>query len=121
MDVVISGGTLALIGGVIAIGGTIFSVFFYFQKPQLALASRAQKLEEKVTELEKQVTANKVEVEKQMAVIKDDHSKNTDAMQKDIKDLTLSVNELSKTVVRLATIIEERIPKGQPNLTPPGQ
>lgn len=105
----ISGETLAIITGLIFLGGTVFSVFFYFQKPQIALEKRVSKSEDEIAEIQKQINT-----------IRDDHTKNTEAMQKDIKELTSSVNELSKTVVRLATIIEERIPKGSPNLTPAG-
>lgn len=105
----ISTSTVSLIIAIIAILGSIFSVFFYFQKPQIALEKRVGKNEDDISDLQKQIS-----------IIKDDHSKNTEIMQKDIKELTNSVNELSKTVVRLATIIEERIPKGSPNLTPPG-
>lgn len=105
----ISTATLTIIGSIIAIIGAIFAVFFYFQKPQIAVEKRVAKLEDDNEDLHKQVLS-----------IRDDHSKNTDVMQKDIKDLTSAVNELSKTVVRLSTIIDERIPKGTPTLTPPG-
>lgn len=60
--------------------------------------TNATKLEDRVSNIEKVVQE-----------IKETHLR---TVEQDIKNLTTSVNELSKTVVRLATIIDERIPKG---------
>lgn len=105
----ISTSTLTIIGSLIGIGGAVFTVFFYFQKPQIAVEKRVAKLEE-----------GNIELHKQLALIRDTNTKITDQMEKDLKELTVAVNELAKTVVRLSTIIDERIPKGTPTLTPPG-
>lgn len=107
--ITISIATLEFIGSIILIGGTVFSVFLYFQKPQLNLEKRTSKLEDEVIDLNKQVISLKAE-----------HLKSSEAMEKEIKELTVAVNDLSKIVVRLTTIIDERIPRAAPNLTPPG-
>ncbi len=105
----ISADTLTLIGFLVMALGAIFAVFFYFQKPQIALEKRVQTLED-----------DNVNLNKEIEVIKATHLENNGSMQKEMKELTLAVNDLGKTVVRLSTIIDERIPKGSPNLTPPG-
>lgn len=105
----ISTQTLTLIGAIIAFGGTIFSIFFYFQKPQIAVEKRVQTLEEKNDDLQKQLNA-----------LKDAHEQTTEQMLKEVKDLTAAINGLNITVAKLETRIDERIPKGLPSLTPPG-
>lgn len=107
--ITITGTQIGIIIGIITLLGTIFSVFFYFQKPQLALEKRVQSLEESNTEQDKEIQ-----------IIKNDHSKNTEIMQREMKDLTEAINSLNINVAKLETIIDERIPKGSPGLTPPG-
>lgn len=99
-----------VLGGLISFLGVVFAVFFYFQKPQVAQDKRIQTLELEM-----------LETNKEIEVIKATHFENNGAMQKEMKDLTKSVNDLSLTVTKLSTIIDERIPKGSPNLTPPGK
>lgn len=91
--------TLAAIAVVTAIVGVIS----YIQKPQFNLEKRVDALESDMTN------------------IKQTHSESDTALKLELKELTVAVNELGKTVVKLSTIIDERIPKGSPNLTPPGQ
>lgn len=105
----ISTQTLTFIGFIITIGGTIFTIFFYFQKPQIALEKRVAKLED-----------NDQKQDKDIQTIRDDHSKNTETMLKEMKELTTSINGLNVTVGKLETKIDERIPKGTPTLTPAG-
>ncbi len=97
---------LTIIGVLVASGGTMFSIFFYFQKPQLALERRVAKLED-----------NDKEQDKTIILIKTDHTKSSEEMQKEMKELTMAVNELSKTVVRLSTIIDERIPRASSTMS----
>lgn len=101
---------LELIGSIILIGGTVFGIFLYFQRPQIALEKRVIKIEETITNILKEI----VDIQK-------NHLEVNGATQKELKENTTAINELSKTVVKLSTIIDERIPKGRPNLTPPGQ
>ncbi len=91
---------------VISILGTIFGVFHYFKNPQIKTDQTTGKLSDDLIALRKEVLE-----------IKETHLR---SVEQDIKNLTASVNELAKTVIRLSTIIDERIPKGSPNLTPPG-
>lgn len=102
--------SIELILGGITIIGAIFSVFLYFQKPQIALEKRVQALEEDLENTKKDLES-----------LNTRHSEVNDVLQKEFKEMTVAMNNLDKTVVRLSTIIEERIPKGNPNLTPPGQ
>lgn len=106
----ISTTTIALIVGGISILGSIFGIFFYFQKPQIALEKRVSTLED-----------NYKFVMKEMESIRATHLETNGALQKDLKEMTTSVNNLSISVTELKTIINERIPKGSPNLTPPGK
>ena len=95
-----------LVFGGIGLFGTVFTIYSYFKNPQIKTDQTTITLSSDVTELKKQITE-----------IRETHLRN---VEKDMKDLTAAVNDLSKTVVRLSTIIDERIPKGSPGLTPPG-
>lgn len=106
----ISSTTVYLVLATITVFGAVFAVFFYFQKPQIALDKRMSKVEENIKDLQKEVTE-----------VKRVQFENNGAIQTEMKDMTTAINELSKTVVRLSTIIDERIPKGSPALTPSGQ
>ena len=77
--------------------GILFTVYLYFRNPQIKTDGVIIKLQEDVSSMQKQ-----------MMELKETHLK---AMESDIKSLTSAVNDLSKTVVRLSTIIDERIPK----------
>ena len=98
--------TITLILGMVSIIGVVFSIYLYFRNPQIKTDQITLKLREDIDGLQKSLSE-----------VKETHLKNVEA---DIKGLTNSVNELSKTVIKLSTIIDERIPKGSPNLTPPG-
>lgn len=108
--ITISTTTIALIVGGITILGAIFGVFFYFQKPQLALEKRVSKLEDDI-----------VGCKNENAEIKKLHYDNNESLRKELKEVATALSELSLTVAKLSTIIDERIPKGSPGLTPPGQ
>ena len=43
------------------------------------------------------------------------------SVENDLKILNNTLQDLSRTVVKLSTIIDERIPKRLPSLTPPGK
>ena len=86
--------------------GVVLTVYRSFRDPQIKADGDTSKLRSDLTELGKVVSE-----------IKETHLR---SVEKDIKELTTAVNDLSKTVVRLSTIIDERIPKASPNLTPPG-
>lgn len=108
--ITIASSTIYLILAIITLVGTIFTIFFYFQKPQIALEKRVSSLEDDMNSVNKDITN-----------IQQNHSDSDNALKAELKELTTAVTELGKTVVRLSTIIDERIPKGTPSLTPPGQ
>mgnify|MGYP001186393962 CR=1 FL=1 len=83
---------------VIGLVGIVITVYRSIVNPQTASDKNSIKLEDRIKAVEKAVQE-----------IKETHLR---TVEQDIKNLTSSVNELSKTVVRLATIIDERIPKG---------
>jgi len=97
---------LTLVLGVISILGTIFTVFFYFKNPQIKSDQENIKVRDDLTQVQKDIID-----------IKETHLRN---VENDIKVLTSAIAKLDVTVVRLTTIIDERIPKGTPTLTPPG-
>ena len=82
---------------IIAVLSALFAVFFYFRNPQIKTDQVTIKLQDEMNSLQKQIIE-----------IKETHLR---AMESDLKTLTSAVNELSKTVVRLGTIIDERIPR----------
>lgn len=86
--------------------GVLFTVYNSFRNPQI-------KTDQETIGLKSQLQA----LEKEVKDIRETHLR---TLEGEIKSLNTSVNTLSGTVIKLATIIDERIPKGQPSLTPPG-
>lgn len=108
--VTITGGQIGIILGLISIIGTILGIVFWVQKPQRTLETRVQTLEDE----HKTLKSEHEELKKL-------HYENNDIVKKELKENTTALNDLAKTVVKLSTIIDERIPKGSPMLTPPGK
>lgn len=77
--------------------GLLFAVYLYFRNPQIKSDQDSIRSKDEIENIKKQIQE-----------IKETHLK---TVEQDIKNLTTSVNDLSKTVIRLATIIDERIPK----------
>lgn len=75
----------------------IFSVYLHFRKPQEATEKEAIVIKEDIKNLKQQISE-----------IKETHLR---ALELEIKNLNTNVNGLSVTVVKLATIIDERIPR----------
>ena len=98
--------TINFILGIVGILSAIFTAYHFLRNPQIKTDQDSIKIKEHLESLERKVKE-----------IEETHLKNVDA---DLKALTSAVNDLSKTVAVLSTIINERIPKGSPNLTPPG-
>lgn len=90
---------IVLILGICNLIGIIFAVYSYFRNPQISTDKVLVTLQENYSNLQKQVTE-----------IKETHLK---AAENEIKTLTTAVNDLSKTVIKLSTIIDERIPRSQ--------
>lgn len=88
---------LTLVLVILSICGVVFSVYLYFRNPQIKTDQTTTKLSDDIKDLQRQITD-----------VKETHLK---SVETDLKTLTTAVNELSKTVVRLSTIIDERIPK----------
>jgi len=107
--ITITGAQIGIILGAVSLLGTVFGVFFYFQKPQIAIEKRVKSLEDELNNTKSDI-----------AEFKKLHFDANDGLQKEFKEMTIAMNNLDKTVVRLSTIIEERIPRADPNLTPKG-
>lgn len=90
---------IALVIGIINLLGVIFGVYLYFRNPQIKTDSIVIKLQDDLSALQKQLLE-----------VKETHLRQVEG---DIKILTTAVNDLSKTVVKLSTIIDERIPRGK--------
>ena len=88
---------LNLLLAVFALISILFGLYSYFRNPQITTDKLLLQLQDNYSTLQKQVTE-----------IKETHLKEA---EKDIKTLTTAVNDLSKTVIKLSTIIDERIPK----------
>jgi uncharacterized protein YpmB len=82
---------------ILGIIGTIFTIYSYFKNPQIKTEKDAISLTDKVATLEKTVTEIR---EKHLATV-----------ETDLRNLNTTLQKLSETVVRLSTIIDERIPK----------
>lgn len=97
---------LTFIIGIIAVVSIIINVYKSISKPQVDQDKMTVKLQDDIIHLKKEIFD-----------IKETHLR---AVESDVKSLTKAVNDLSITVVKLATIIDERIPKASPTLTPIG-
>lgn len=82
---------------IIAVITAIFGLYNYFRNPQIKTDQEGIKLYDRISNLEKSV----VEI----------REKHLTSVETDLKLLNTAINDLSKTVVRLSTIIDERIPK----------
>ncbi len=81
----------------ITILGTIFGIYNYFKRPQDKSEKDGIRLSDRVTN-----------IEKELKEVRETHLL---AMEKDLKALTDSVHQLSLTVTKLSTVIDERIPR----------
>lgn len=81
----------------ILIVSNLFTIFLYFRNPQENLEKKYVALEVKHKDLEKQIEEIK--------------TTNIIAINKNVADLTGTVNKLEIAVAKLSTIIDERIPK----------
>ncbi len=77
--------------------GIIFIVYDRFSKPQIETDKDSIKITDRIIALEKTVTEIR--------------EKHLISVESDLKTLNVTLQDLSKTVVRLSTIIDERIPK----------
>ena len=75
----------------------LFNIYRSYSKPQQSLEVADIRFEDEIKQLKKSV-----------AEIRETHIKN---VEQDIKMLNSAIQDLSKTVVKLTTIIDERIPK----------
>lgn len=98
--------TITFVLGLAALVSIVFSVYNAFRNPQI-------KTDQETLTLKSEITNLKTEVKD----IKETHLR---ALEGEIKSLRESVTNLALNVNTLSTIINERIPKASPNLTPPG-
>lgn len=89
--------TITFLLGIVAVISVLFNVYNSFRNPQIRADQVDIKFREEIDTLKKTVQE-----------IKETHLR---TVEQDIKNLTSAVNDLSKTVVRLSTIIDERIPR----------
>lgn len=83
----------------IGILSLIFTIYKSYRNPQIDTDKTIIGLNDRIGNVEKTVNE-----------LKETHLKN---IETDLKSLTQSVHDLSKTVVKLATIIDERIPRSE--------
>lgn len=87
--------------------GVMFTVYRTLTNPQIQNDKETIELKSDIVNLKSEIKD-----------IKETHLR---TLENEIKALNTSVSNLSGTVIKLATIIDERIPKGRASLTPPGQ
>lgn len=95
--ITISTTTINVILGIIAIFSTVFAVFAYFKNPQIKQDQDKISMQAEIDELKRDIKE-----------VKETHIKN---VEQDMKILNKNISDLSITVTRLSTIIDERIPK----------
>lgn len=92
--------------GIAALISIVFNVYNVFRNPQI-------KTDQETITLKLEVASIRQELREFKEI-------DIRSLKAEIKSLADSNIDLSKTVVKLATIIDERIPKAFPALTPPG-
>lgn len=85
---------------IVGIGGSIFGVYSYFRNPQIKI--------EQLQALDKQTLKN---IELRLATFEAAFTSHLTSDQSSFAQLNQHVVEVDKSVVRLTTIIDERIPK----------
>lgn len=93
----LSAENVSYILGILGIGGIIFTAYNSFRAPQIDSDKTAIKLREDIDSLR--------------AIVSEIKEKHLQSVEADIKKLTETIQQLSITVVKLSTIIDERIPK----------
>lgn len=88
---------ISFILGVLGIGGAVFTIYNAYRNPQIDVDKTIIKLREDIDSLHTTVSEIK--------------EKHLTSVENDIKKLTETIQQLSMTVVKLSTIIDERIPK----------
>lgn len=88
---------ITLLIAICSLVGIVFTVYFYFRNPQIATEKAAIQIEGKFSDLSRQFVE-----------LRETHLRKVEV---DLANLSTVVNDLSKNVVRLTTIIEERVPK----------
>src|SRR5258708_38461343 len=96
-QIILNSSVLVYISLSIGIGGAFFTVFNYFRNPQIKSEKTDAILGEKIGNLSRDITN-----------LKDNH---IHSLELRVEQATTNIAELSKTVVKLATIIDERMPK----------
>ena len=94
MDTLLTTGNITFGLGILAI---IFSVYNYFRNPQIKTDQVTIRLQEDMESLKGEVNEIK---EKHLTLV-----------ESNIKELSKTIFDLSLTVTKLSTIIDERIPK----------
>lgn len=77
--------------------GVIFSIYRSYKEPQISIEKDSLKLTDRVLNLEKGI----VEI----------REKHLEAITSDLKELNTTLQDLSHTVIKLSTVIDERIPR----------
>lgn len=97
--------TYQTIGYMVGAFGVFFGVMNWVRSPQIKQDKESVRFEDRLLTLEKNV----IEIREKHIV----------AVESDLKTLNTTLQDLSKTVVRLGTIIDERIPRSssQPSIT----
>lgn len=106
MEVTLNQQNITFIIGLVALINIVLTVYNSIRKPQIRSDSETA-----------DIRKDMVDQQRQISEIKETHLR---AVETDVKTLTTAVNTLALTMERLRTIIDERIPKGSPGLTPPG-
>lgn len=99
--------SLNLTLAIFAVFGVVFSIFSYFKNPQIQTDLATSKLAQDVEKLQQDMS----KVQKDIVDIRETH----------LRALELELKQLTVASAKLATIIDERIPRATPNLTPPGR
>ena len=95
----------------IGILGLIFTVFNYFRNPQIKSERLDALLDQRVKFSNETTDRRFAEVQKDIKVAFELAQNHSNEALAGVKELTVVVNEMGKSIVKLSTIIEERIPK----------
>lgn len=101
MTFVLDTSTVSYILGIMGIVTILFTVFNYFRNPQIKTDQHTLKLREDLDSLSE--------------IVYEIKEKHITGVETNIKDLSKTIHDLSLTVTRLSTIIDERIPSKTAN------
>lgn len=95
----------------IGITGTVFSVFLYFRNPQIKLEQEDALVNQQLKYFSESVESRFKSIQDNFQSLLLQSNNHIHTVDTKVDKLSTSISEMSNSIVKLGTIIEERVPK----------